>query len=380
MSPRRVLRRAATVTLCGVLPALLTLSLVALVVEAGRHHQSDFATFWASGRDVLHGRSPYPALASLPRHADPQTFAPFVYPPVAAISMVPLSLLPLGSAGLVFLLLDLAALGLALRLLGVADWRCYGLAYGSAPLFAGAGLGTVSPLLLLGVAAAWRYRHRAATVGLAVAWVVTAKLFLWPLWLWLVRTRRFRAAAIAAAAAAAGVAASWAAIDFAGLRAYPQLLSRLTELVGPHSYSTYALARSLGASGGAAPAIGWAAAIVAILAASRLSDERRLLGAAIGVSLLATPILWPHYLVLLFVPIALARPRLSPLWAAPLLFWLDASAWSDASPARIATALALSAAIVAAALQRRSRAPGPIAPQPGPLVSTQRPQTEAFSL
>ena len=31
-----------------------------------------------------------------------------------------------------------------------------------------------------------------------------------------------------------------------------------------------------------------------------------------------TPILWLHYLVLLVVPIALARPRLSALWFAPL--------------------------------------------------------------
>ena len=39
---------------------------------------------------------------------------------------------------------------------------------------------------------------------------------------------------------------------------------------------------------------------------------------ALAAGLVATPILWLHYLVLLVVPIALARPRLSALWFAPL--------------------------------------------------------------
>jgi hypothetical protein len=54
----------------------------------------------------------------------------------------------------------------------------------------------------------------------------------------------------------------------------------------------------------------------------RVRGERAALIAAAVVALLATPILWLHYLTLLLVPIALVRPRLSPLWFLPLLLWV----------------------------------------------------------
>ena len=44
--------------------------------------------------------------------------------------------------------------------------------------------------------------------------------------------------------------------------------------------------------------------------------------AATGAALALTPIAWLHYFVLLYVPIAIVRPRLSWLWAAPLLLWV----------------------------------------------------------
>src|SRR5439155_18394978 len=40
---------------------------------------------------------------------------------------------------------------------------------------------------------------------------------------------------------------------------------------------------------------------------------------AVAAALVLSPILWSHYLVLIVVPIALARPRLSPLWFVPLI-------------------------------------------------------------
>jgi hypothetical protein len=343
-------RRCAAAVFLGALPLCL---LAFLFFDVG-HHASDFATFWQSGRDVLHGHSPYPQLHALPRHAGPTTFAPFVYPPIAAVAMIPLSVLPYTVALFLFIVVDLAAVALALRLLGVTDWRCYGAAYASAPVFAGTGLGAISPLLLLGVAALWRYRDRAVVAGAIVAAAATAKLFLWPLWLWLVRTRRFAAAAVAAGVSVVAVVGAWATIGFAGAREYPTLLGRLTSLVGPESYSPYALGRSLGLGGGAAQAAAYLVALVAIAAAAwRLSDSGRLLSAALAVSLIATPILWPHYLVLLFVPIALARRSLSPLWLAPLALWVDSSAWSSGSTTRIVGLLAIAAATLTSASVRQ---------------------------
>ena len=46
-----------------------------------------------------------------------------------------------------------------------------------------------------------------------------------------------------------------------------------------------------------------------------------------------------HYLILLVVPIAVARDRLGPIWFVPLLFWLTPSAASNGDAWRIAFAL-----------------------------------------
>jgi hypothetical protein len=333
------------VTMLVILPLLLLGLCASVVITSGRHG-SDFATFYDAGRAVLRGHSPYPALASLPSVAD-RLFAPFVYPPVAAYSMIPLSVLPFGVAVIVYFLLNLVAVGLALRLLGVSDWRCYSVAFASAPVYAAVGVGTISPLLLLGVAAAWRYRDRAVAAGLLVAYVMTAKLFLWPLWLWLVRTRRFAAAGIAAGVALTAVFASWAAIGFGGLGEYPRLLARMTQLEGPRSYSLYSLFRSLGAGDGAAQVVVYGVTLAALAVALLfVRGDREWLVATLGIALVATPILWPHYLVLLFVPVALMRRQLSYGWIAMLILWPDAAGSSAGSPLKIVGLLVFTAAIV----------------------------------
>ena len=327
------------------LPVLIVVLCVLTLARSGRH-DSDFATFYDAGRAVLHGHSPYPTIASLPSVAG-KRFAPFVYPPVAAFSMAPLSVLPFDVAVAVYLLLAGGAVVLALRALGVSDRRCFATAFASPPVFAAIGIGTITPFLLLAAALAWRHRDRAAAAGLLVAYAVTAKLFLWPLWLWLVRTRRFAAAGIAAGTAAVAVAVSWAGIGLAGLTDYPRLLARMTELVGPKSYSVYAFARSVDAGNGTAEAAVYAATLVALVAALVfVKGDRESFVAAIGIALVATPILWPHYLVLLLLPVALLRRTFSPLWAALLLLWADAGGSSSGRPLAIAGVLVFVAAIV----------------------------------
>ncbi len=368
MRARNALSFVGGMTMLVILPLLL-LGLCASIVITNGRYGSDFSTFYDAGRAVLHGHSPYPTLESLPSVAG-RFFAPYVYPPVAAYSMVPLSVLPFGGAVIVYFLLNLAAIGLALRLLGVSDWRCYSIAYASSPVYAAAGVGTISPLLLVGVAAAWRYRDRAVAAGLLVAYVMTAKVFLWPLWLWLVRTRRFAAAGIAAGAATTAVLASWAAIGFGGLAEYPRLLARMTQLEGPNSYSLYSLFRSLGAGDGAAQAVVYGVALIALVAAFLfVKGDREWLVVTLGIALVATPILWPHYLVLLFLPIALMRRRLSHLWIAVLLLWPDAAGWSSGNPLKILGVLAFTAAIVWLGAGGRIRLPRTSRPKLSTVVS-----------
>jgi hypothetical protein len=68
-----------------------------------------------------------------------------------------------------------------------------------------------------------------------------------------------------------------------------------------------------------AGAVAFAAAVALVLLRRR--GGVLTFGAAVVAALLATPILWNHYLVLLIAPIALARPRLAPLWLLPLVLW-----------------------------------------------------------
>ena len=312
--------------------------------------RSDFWTFWLAGRTVLHGGNPYPVLASLPDVAD-KWFAPFVYPPVAAYLLAPVAVLPFTLAKIVFLLLNLAAVVVALRLLGIRDWRCYGAAFASPPVIEAAGIGTISIPLLLIVAAAWRWRTHTVRAGLLVACAVTAKLFLWPIWFWLVRGRRYGAAAIAVVASLVAVVASWAVIGFAGLRDYPALIDRMTGLEGPHSYSVYSLLRVVGVGDGGAARAGYVLGVAALaLALSVVRGDRRTLVALLGVSFLATPILWPHYLVLLFVPLAFVSRRFSWLWLMPVALWADATAWSGHAVWRIVGELLVCATVVGAAV------------------------------
>ena len=51
-------------------------------------------------------------------------------------------------------------------------------------------------------------------------------------------------------------------------------------------------------------------------------DARQALGLTIVLMLVASPLLWAHYFSLLLIPLALRRPRLSVVWALPLLMWL----------------------------------------------------------
>ncbi|MDX6506048.1 MAG: alpha,2-mannosyltransferase [Gaiellaceae bacterium] len=350
--------------LLGALP-LAILGLITVKLATGSH-TFDFHTFWFSGRDVLHGRSPYPH--SLPAIAHRTVFRPFVYPAPAAVAMVPFALIPYGVADLVWLAVGIGAVAGALRLLGVRDWRCYGAAFASVPVCSALGNGAISALLVLGLAALWRYRSRPWAAGALLAALVVFKLYLWPLGIWLLATRRVRATAYSVAIAAVATAAGWAAIGFAGLREYPHLLDRLTLLVGDQGYAPYALFRALGASPGAArlEMLGAGALLVAgmIACALRPGGERAAFALGVAASLSLTPIVWPHYLALVFVPLAVARPRFGLAWALPMTLWFFTGDWSRGVPSVIGGTLAVSAAVLCYAIagpraRRSRRAPSP---------------------
>ena len=320
--------------------------LFAVVVAAELHFSGslkDWEIFRSASHSVVHGRSPFPAAAPAAlAHGDK-----YVYPPVTALLLTPLAVLPDLAGKALFLVLALGCVLLALRLLGVRDWRCYGLVVLTAPVVDTLSLGAISSMLLLGVALVWRYRDRPYVAGAATAVTAVAKLFVWPLFVWLLATRRFRAALLAAGTSLLLLLGGWAVIGFAGLGGYPHLLRVLTKVDAVQSYS---LAGLLRVDGGSATALSGLLAILVIggifLAARGPDGDRRALTIAVAGALLATPVLWLHYLDLLFVPIALVRPRLSAIWFAPLAFWATPLAHSGGSVWRVCLVLAVAAYIV----------------------------------
>ncbi len=272
---------------------------------------------------VLHGRSPDgPPDPALLAHNNQ-----FIYPPLDAYALFPFGLVSQPVAGAAFLVASCGAIVLGLRLLGVTDWRCYGAAFLTAPVFYALAVGAIGPFLFLGAAAAWRLRERTGWVAVAVGLTFIAKLFLWPLVVWLAATRRWGAAIGSLAVAALCALASWAGIGFAGFTQYPALLHALDRAQEWKSYSLGGLAIALGlpSSVGTAAlvAAGVGGCVLAFLVARQPNGDERAFVVCIVTALAATPLLWMHYLILLLAPLALLRPRLSAAWALLALFWLS---------------------------------------------------------
>jgi hypothetical protein len=326
-------RRLSSIVLFGALPAALILLLMSWTVGTA-NFLSDFrGDLYNAGSAIIAGHDPYRAgflarLAALARAGGHPSniFAVPVYPAPALLAAVPLSLLAYQAAGLLFTILSIAALCAGLWLLDVRDWRCYGAAFLSWPMLHSIRLGQVNELLVLGGALAWRWRARAWLTAAAVAAVVVAKLLLWPLGVFLLLTRRWRAAVLAVAIGAGLTIAAWAVLGFNGLSAYPRMLSDLSAVEGTAGISFASLAAALGlprvTADLAAVLVTGTILVLAWVCLKRPDGERRAFGLAVVAGLTSSSLVWPHYLVLLYIPIALIAPTLGPLWLLPLLGYL----------------------------------------------------------
>jgi hypothetical protein len=279
-------------------------------------------TLWEPARALLDGGSIYPE----PTAASVVIGNPSVYPPVFILVSVPLALLPATAAAWIwFCLLGVGLFG-ALWLVGVRDWRCYVLALTSPVVVHGMTYGNLTLLLVVPLAVAWRYRETALVAGLAVGAAVAAKLFVWPLVIWLLLTRRFAAALWAVASSAFLVFGAWALVGFDGLADYPDLLRVVQDVYAIRSVSIATVAGGLGASVSGAVVVAALAGVallgLAAWALRRPDSDRRTFALVVTVCIVASPIVWPNYTALLFVPIAVTWPRLAPAWFFGYGIWL----------------------------------------------------------
>src|SRR5579875_2656584 len=317
---RAELVRAAEHALFGLVPVVATLALVAYQFKLHAVALDFHAAYYPAVRRLLEGLSPYAAT-----HGEIVGGTSFVYPAVSAVLLAPFALASKGVAEVLYMLVCMACVPAILRTLRVRDWRLYGVAMLWFPVFDGWQSGNVTLPLTLMIALAWRHRDRPLVVGLVTAAAVSIKPFVWPLGLWLLATRRWKAAAWAFASGAAFNLVTWAVVVFGQLNPYLQLSTQHTDALWKGGYSMLAVANHLGFGRGVGEGLlltasGCAAAVVIHLGTIK-RRQRDALIVAILLMLLASPLLWAHYFSLLLVPLALRRPRLSPVWALPVLMW-----------------------------------------------------------
>ena len=246
-----------------------------------------------------------------------------VWPIAAVLPVVPLTTIPPGAADWLATAVVIASLFGALAILGVRDWRVYGVVLLWPAVIEAIQTANASLPLTLLVAVMWRYRDRAGIAGAALGYAVAIKLFLWPVVVWLALTGRRSAAAVAAAVAAVSLLL---VLPFIGLADYARLLRNIGETFEHEAYTPFALLTDLGVPDTPARAI----TIAFGLGVLALAWRRRSLGLALAAALVLSPIVWRHFFTLLLVPLALSRPRFDVVWLVPVGMWIGDGTFNGA--------------------------------------------------
>ena len=304
------LGRASPYALFAVLPAAVVVGMFAVALNTGPLAWDFRNELYPQAKDLLAGTNPYPEA---------------LWPPLAAVVAMPFTVLPSEAAGVAFALVGLACMALALWLVGVRDWRVYGVAGLWPSVLGDIRIAHLTPLLCLLAALVWRYRDRPLASGAALGVAGGLKFLLWPLGVWLLATGRIRAAVVAAAVALGSLLL---VVPFAPVDDYLRTVRDVANGFDQDSYSTYGLLLRLDASNAVAHAVTYALGAALLL----LTWQRRSFALAIAAALVLSPIVWLDFYALAAVPLAIARPRLSAAWFLPLLCWGLPSSGIDADP------------------------------------------------
>jgi hypothetical protein len=303
------LRRALTVTLLGALPAVVAVAMFATAHSTDSLSADFHNELYPEAKLLLDWENPFPG-----REHDPGLAPNLVWPPVAAFLVAPLTVLSPAGADWAMALVGLAAFLLSLRVVGVRDWRVYGAFLLWPSVIGEIRVSHLTPFLCLLAALAWRYRNARLAPGVAVGFAAAIKFFLWPLGVWLASRGRWPAAATAAAIAGCSLLL---VLPFTGLDDYVRTLLELGRTFDQESYSPFGFLVQIGAPESLARVVMVVLGAVLLVACWR----RASLGLAVAAALVLSPIVWLDYYAVAAVPLAAVRPRLSPVWLAPLATW-----------------------------------------------------------
>ena len=302
------LRRVCAVVGLGVLPVAAIVTMFVVGMRGGPLSGDFHNELYPEAKLLLRGENPFPA------HDAAIGGANFVWPPVAAYLVAPLTVLPSGVADVLMVGIGLVCFALSLWLVGVRDWRIYGVV-ALWPEFVGEmRVSHLTPVIAVLLAAAWRWRDARGAPGVLIGLAVAVKFFVWPVGVWLAATRRFREAVLAAAVAGASLLL---VLPFTSLQNYAHALTRLSRVFDQDSYNVYGLLVQAGASDTVGRVATLVVGVVLLAAVWRYQS----FALAIGAALVISPIVWLDYYTLAALPLALARPRLSAIWFVPLATW-----------------------------------------------------------
>jgi alpha-1,2-mannosyltransferase len=328
------------------LPIVATLTFVVVVgaslVVAGESRGYDFLAYHQAAVRLLDGKPAY----DLGFEAS-GAFGLFYYPPTFVPFILPFGLLSASTAVWVWAGLLIGAFLLGVALLPASRtvrWWILLLAGLSWPFVYAVKLGQVGPLLFLVFAIGWRWIDDPVRLGVSTAIGTAIKLQPGIIFVWALFTARYRAVVVGILAL---VVLSIVATLLAGYTSWTDFLTLVRKVSDPittaHNFTPGAVAYQLGAPAAVASGIqllSSAAAIVALIVASRRATAEASFLVAVIASQLLSPILWDHYAMLLLLPVAyllsagrwwaLAIPvatavpliAITPAIVYPLAFWI----------------------------------------------------------
>jgi hypothetical protein len=287
----------------------------------------DFRAYLAAALRLSHGTSIY-ASETLTGPFRPGPFGLYLYAPPLAVSLLPLTSLPLATAADLWLLVRVVMLVATCWLMPVRPAvraAAFVVAVFASPVLIDLNLGNVSVVVAFLSVVAWRWIDRPpGPIAMAAAISLRPTLGIFLVW-WLIR-RQWPPLTWALVSGAVLVVATLPFTGIAGYLDYLTVLRNLADVTGVANNADLASAALLlGAPRAAATAAlfaGYGLAIAATLLSLRRDVEVSFM-VTLGATLLLSPLLWDHYLVSLLLPAAFLGQRGRP-WALglPLLAWL----------------------------------------------------------
>ena len=287
----------------------------------------DFRAYFDAALRLLASGSPYQA-ETLGGPFRPGPGGLYLYSPLLAVALVPLTALSEETAALVWLVLHIGALGLACAAMPVPGrlrLATFGVAALSAPVLDDLRLGNVSLIVTLLAVAAWRWLDRPlGSICVAMSLAIRPTMGMLGAW-WLLRGV-WRPAVWTALAAIVLFLVTLPLLGIGAWADYLVVLRNIGDVTGvPRNVDLGSAVLLVGGPEWLAPLAlfaGYAVSVAAILLSLRRDRELSFV-VTLTSTLLLAPLLWGHYLTLLIVPAAFLASR--GLWlglALPVLGWL----------------------------------------------------------